>query len=404
MPFLNPRKSPLVPAQLVLTDNSTMRAGFLAACICGVLGLATISFASPDALPFFAIVTLFVIPFWLGLLLTGNFTNTLTLVWINEIFFGGTGHWLELGPVPARWLLLLILIFLGGAQTLISDSSRHLSREHSRPIFSAAIVFFGAFLPLWLVFYSAVFKDTPFWTAIGDVNYLFALLAYFALRGLLKRHFDLLRAWIIGGVFVLALFFSIMSLAPAQFVNPIFTTISGVDSLGTTDSGINRAAMVFQILLLIGVYLGILYAIDKTQLKSNRLAGALYFALSISSYVFMFLRGPLLSISVVAILFTVAVAHHRKLRWWTVRLFAMLALIGACAFALYSTAVPEAIEKFTLGAGFFSSFVDEVRIEQADRMLSAFAQSPILGQGVGVPIWATPEAVMQGCSLNSSII
>jgi hypothetical protein len=374
-----------VSAPMVRIRNNRMQAGFILSCVCGVIGLATVSFSPPESLSLIALFTLLLIPLGLGLVLTGRPTDALTLVWINEMFFGGSGHWLEFGPVPIRWLLLVALIVLGGAQTLLPSRSSSVRVGRRRPMFSRWVVFYGAFVPVCLVAYSVLVKDTPFWTAIADVNYLFALLTYFALRGLLQRRFDLLRGWIIGGVFTLALFFLMMSLSPAQFVRPIITSLSGA-TVGTTESGINRAALVSQILLVTGVFLGSLYTIDRTQPSKRRLAGFILFSLSVASYVFMFLRGPLVSISFVVILFILATIRHRRLRSNAVRLVVAFTLVGISAFVLYSIAVPEALDKFAVSEGGFSSFVGEARIEQADQMLSAFAENPIFGQGAGVPI------------------
>ena len=144
--------------------------------------------------------------------------------------------------------------------------------------------------------------------------------------------------------------------------------------------------MVFQILLLLGVFVGIFYSLDNAESGKTRLLGFAFFTVSVMSYVLMFLRGPLLGIAAASLIFILAALPQRRLRSKALRMGFSLTLIGIAAFFLYSVFVPEALNKFAFDEGGLSSFVGEERIEQANIMLSAFAQNLAFGMGAGVPI------------------
>lgn len=361
------------------------RKAFVLSFLCGVLGLSTLSFFSASA-GTLGFITILAIPFVFALSCTRSIGDSIVLLWINEMFFGGTGHWFELGPVSIRWLLLLLVI-ASGVIAGVSARPQLPATKMRRPEFRGAIVFFGLVVPTWLVAYSVVVKETPFWLAVSDVNYLLALLAYFAVRRVVRRRFPVLREWLMGGVLALALFFIALAIAPVDIVRPIFMDISaaGVD-VGTTASGINRAAMLFQILLLLGVFAGMFQAMDGRAVTRYRILGFMFFVVSILSYVLMFLRGPLLGILVVSFAFLLAATPRKHLRSRALRVALTLVLVSIGAFALYSVFVPEAMTKFAIGEGGVEAFISEDRIEQARVMLKVFGENLAFGMGAGVAI------------------
>jgi hypothetical protein len=357
--------------------------GFVLACLCGIAGLASIMFAPANSV--LALFTLVILPVALTFLLTGRLTDALALAWVNEMFFGGSGLWIQVGPLSGRWMLLVILAILSAVYVFLPRETRSNKSHPKRPLFMQTIILYGAVLPLWLVFYSVVVQGTLFWTAVADVNFLFALLVYFPLRRLLYRQFDLFRGWIVGNVFVLGGVFFLLAFLPNHVATSMFSALAGSQTPLGAASGINRAALLVQVLLFLGVFLGGLYALDRRQRGLNRLAGFALSCTSIAVFVLFFLRGPLLSLVIVAVAFLLAASQRGETRPMARRLWATLVFVVVCAFVFYSFALPEAIEKFTIDKGGVSAFVSEVRVEQSSRLLAAFLQKPLWGQGVGVP-------------------
>jgi hypothetical protein len=79
------------------------------------------------------------------------------------------------------------------------------------------------------------------------------------------------------------------------------------------------------------------------------------------------------------VFFVLAASQHREMRSVVVRILIPFVIFAATAYLLYSQMVPEALDKFTI-------IEENIRVDQADRMLVAFRESPFGGQGAGVPL------------------
>ncbi len=366
-----------------------VRTGFFLACLYGIVGLTSIMFVPSN--PVLHLSTLVLVPIVLTLVATGRLADAFTLTWINEIFFGGAGRWIEVGPISGRWILLLtlliIFLFITTSQKLLSNKPRRNKNPLKRPHFSTIIMIYGGLFPLWLVFYSVVFQGTQFWTALADVNFLFVLLAYFPLRCLLNRNFDIFRGWITGGIFMIGGVFILIAFLHSHLAGFIFDALAGSQvRLGRTVSGINRAALLIQVFLFLGIFIGSLYTLDKREKKLTRISGLALFFISITPFVLFFLRGPLMSFIIVTIIFLLASFKHNKAHLISIRLWVALLILALCVFVFYFFFLPEAIEKFTINEGGITTFVTERRLNDSAHMLKAFLQKPFLGYGVGVPL------------------
>lgn len=359
-------------------QGGSFAAGVFLALWCAVTGLSTIVFAPLNVE--LNVLVMLILPFFLGLWLTSNFTDALLLVWMNEIFFGGNGHWLEFGPVSGRWLLLLILLVFGLAQRV-----REGSVGLERPRFGKIIMFYGVWFPLWLVLYSAGALGNNFWKAIGDVNYLYTLLIYFPIRSFISRKYLLFQGWLFGIIIIIAALSLFLAFAPPATGLPLFWALAGENITGTTVSGITRASFLSQVLLFTGYFIGLFYLGDVSLARKSRLAGALLLCVSIAPISLLFLRGPLIGLIMVMAFFVLVSLYNRtvKMAKWFVVIGSFF-LLGT--IVLYIRAIPEAIERFTLVDDDYTAYVSDSRVEQAGLMLELFLEKPALGQGVGTPV------------------
>ena len=133
------------------------------------------------------------------------------------------------------------------------------------------IVFFGLIFPLWLVFYSIVFKGTPLLYTLKDVRFLFVLLVYFPLRSLVEKRHDVLFSYLIGACFGLSMLLLFVSIGPVDLRETVWRTLAGHPdvAIGVTESGINRTGFLSFALLNIMVFFGLWFVIKKNTKDFN---------------------------------------------------------------------------------------------------------------------------------------
>lgn len=354
--------------------------GVCLSCLCGSVELCSRFFEFTN--PAVGLLIFFVLPFTLVFMLTRDWAMSLGLVWINEVFFGIDGHWVEIGPLQGRGLLLLAFLAL----SLISQFSTGKRLLQTTPV-GAAVLFYGMIIPGWLLLYSVVGMDTPLADAFGDGTRYVALLSYFPLRKLVKKDIKLISGWICGGCVMLSVMMLFSAIGPQPYATIVYIAYSGAPSLSILESGISRTATPILVMTLIGVYLGVLYAVDDSQTKFTRIIGLALMSISLSPIVISFLRGPLLAILGVFFILLAAStlgSRSKKIAW---RLGLTIIGLGISSVVTMSIFVPEGLERFRLGENTVYEYVaDTDREEQANRMLDAFAESPVLGKGIGVPL------------------
>lgn len=353
-------------------------AGLFFALCCGMAGLFVRIIAPANVL--MAGLFLLVIPFVIAFSLTKDLTDTVLLVWLNEILFGGNGHWLEIGPVSGRWMLLLILISAG----LMRGLNRK-KEKLPRPPFQRSITFYGIWFPLWLIFYSAVLQGNRFWKALGDVNFLYSALIYFPLRRFILTKTKMFHGWMSGAILMISLVTLSLIFMPSQLGLPLFWAMAGEAVTGTTASGLTRAAFLTQVFLFVGGFWGLFVVADKEQHLGVRVKAFLFMAVSILPLSLLFLRGPLIGLILVSLLLLYATLRNRMFSFskW------LMLLLGAFSLAtvvLFTQIIPEAVERFAFKDSDIAVYAGIERLDQANSMLQLFLEKPWLGQGVGTPV------------------
>lgn len=366
------------------TDARRICLGFCLSCFCGCVGLLARYLANTQWV--YGFIGLFIIPFLIAIIATRDPSVSLGITWINELFYGVDGRWIEIGPLQGRGALLIGFLFFSYLVYLLRIVQNK-SRSKSSYV-DWAVLFYGLFIPGWLIFYSAVRGDVPIGAAIGDATRYFVLLTYFPLRKLINKDDSIVLGWICGGSVMLSAMMLFSAIGPQPFASMVYLAYSGVDNIATLSSGISRTATPILVLTLIGVYLGMLYIVDNSQPIFARIVGILLMCISLSPLVISFMRGPLLSMFAICSLLFSAYMVNKRLRAKALRLGLSIITVAILSFITMLTFVPEGLERFNLSGRTVHEFLtdDPDRQEQAKRMLEAFAESPVFGKGVGAPL------------------
>jgi hypothetical protein len=130
-----------------------------------------------------------------------------------------------------------------------------------------------------------------------------------------------------------------------------------------------------------GVFIGFLIAIDPTKKKYFRVFGICIYLLCISPFIVDYLRGPILSLFIILLLFAFVSVFKRQVHYGfnILILVVFSAIIGF--YSMYIL-VPEGFLRI-LFTGTVKSYLGEDRIEQTQIMMDEFRQNPILGKGIG---------------------
>lgn len=332
-----------------------------------------------------ALLSIIIIPFLISFLITRNLVDALTIVWLNEVFFGFSGAWEKIGALPGRGLLLAVVIFSYIAFGHIRISARGTIRKKS-----LYIIFYGLVFPLFLFLYSVIVRGTATSNALLDVMRFGTVLMYFPIRNLLRHNMDISFGWIIGATVILALLFVTMSVGPKYIRNPLlinWMSSGDIESqFNQPDAEFVRAANLPMIFCLIGVFLGIMYALDSKISYRAQLFGWLLTAVSLAPFVINFLRGPLLGVAV-AIMMIVWLSSMRVIHWAkSMRLIVISSVLLVSGYWISINYIPQALTKWNITGQEMSKIVDPVRVEQTEKMIDAWLEAPILGKGVGVPL------------------
>ena len=358
--------------------------GFLAAFI---MSSSTVgmTFVVPDN-QLVNLVCVVMIPFIVAFIFLKNVMHALTLVWLNEMFFGVGGMWMKVGPIPGRGVLLLVvlLIYIINRSNVISNIKRN-KRD-------SWIVFYGTILPSMLLGYSVIIRGNDFSDAFADVQRFLTIIIFFPLRDLIRRHFSFVFGWLICAAATLSLLFVSLAVAPENFKIVLLERwlhrFSDVDNSFTEHVlQTGRAAFTPLILCMIGVFIGIIYTIDIKIKALTRLGSVLLLSITVAAFVVNFLRGPIIAIIIVLMLLAILVSGFKRARITRgVNLIIVIITTISLGYIATTTYIPIALTKWDVSGLAFEEAVDPVRIEQMEVMLNAWLEEPILGQGVGSPI------------------
>lgn len=348
----------------------------------GSVVLSAIVFPTNQVIAFLSII---IIPFIIAFLMTKDIVDSLTIVWLNEIFFGVGGAWIKIGPIPGRGLLLLaaILVYISAANVKIKLNVNIRRTNY-------IVVFYGLLFPSFLFLYGTGVGGATVSNALSDVMRFGTVLMYFPILKLFRSNFDLSFGWLIGATSILALLFSTMAIAPDYIRSHLIVNwISNGDintQFNRPGDEFIRTAMTPMILCFIGLFLGIMYALDSKKSFFTQISGVLLTSISVAPFIINFLRGPIFGIAL-SVITIVLLSSIQKVLWNRIlRIMAISIFILLAGYWISVNYIPTSLTKWIIVGQDISDIVDPVRIEQTEKMLDAWYDEPILGKGVGVPL------------------
>lgn len=359
---------------------------FIVPIFLGLLNVYVIVYARNNLA--FVLISMLLIPFLAGWFLTRRFIDALMLTWINEMFFGGSGDWFAIGAIGGRWYLFAFMMILFLIKSLYQAQKKRnrLSLRVNKT--SAIVAFYGIIFPLWLIFYSVVFKGTPLLYTLKDVRFLFVLLSYFPLRSLVVKQHITFFVYLLGACSGLSFLLLFVSAGPINYRETIWRVLAGQPDMvmGMTEMGFNRFGFLSNALLNIIVFFGLWLVIKTKAAIAVRVAGCLMVGVGLAPIIITFLRGAILSILFIVLFFIVGMMLSRFYRRLAVRLILTLAAVVLLGIMLMSRFVPDGLrEKFSTDQG-LSSWIGDIRQRQMQRTWEVLMEEPLFGKGVGVVI------------------
>lgn len=332
-----------------------------------------------------ALLSIVVIPFLISYRMTGNLIDALTITWLSEVYFGVSGAWIKIGPLPGRGLLLAVVILAYIAFSNVRIHTHVIVRKKT-----FYIIFYGLIFPALLFLYGVLVCGATVSNALSDVMRFGTVLMYFPIRDLLRRNMDIAFGWIVGATVILALLFVTMSIGPGYIRNPLLVNwMSGgnvENPFNHPDAEFIRAAMVPMIFCFVGVFLGVMYVLNSKIFSRAQRLGWLLTVVSLAPFVVNFFRGPLLGVAVAIMmifwLLFMPVIHWTK----SMRLIVMLSVLLILGYWISVSCIPQSLSKWKITGQKMSEIVDPVRIEQTEKMIDAWREAPILGKGAGMPL------------------
>lgn len=384
--------------------------GFMACIIVGLTSFFSISLARNNFLLNFS--TQIMLPLVVTYTMTRSWLTTFALITVLDTFLSFTTlFFTSIGSpmVLARGILFMItmVIFL----TSLFNQKHHLKPDNSHWNFSSTsilILLYGLLLPFLLFSYSVLACDTSPAAAFGDIKFIFPVLLYYPISRLLRSHSDVFLGWVLA-ISVLHVVISIfISMGPTDITSIIFQNYNDVSNEATLEAAIfesfdghlriQNASPAF-ITSLFGFFTGFLIATDSTKKRYLQFLGYWFGLFCLIHLFFDYMRGPLIATVIILMLFGFASALRRPFQPYAFRAFIFIlsvALIGG--YLMYLT-VPQGLARFAF-TGTLLSYFGEERIEQSARMIDAFKEAPILGQGIGSKLREGYERAADGLNFE----
>lgn len=341
-----------------------------------------------------ALVGVVALPFAVALLASRSVVDALVLTWLNEIFFGMSGAWVRVGPVPGRGALLLVVVGLYAVWRTTRPGA-----FRAVPPRALIVVCYGVVIPVMLWMYAVAVKQVSAPGALADVMRFGTLLIYFPLAHTSRRNVGLCLGWTSAATVVLGMLIVTAATGPLSLRDPLSQWLNSMDPMGViarSDEAFTRVAITPAILCYLGVFLGLVIVSDSTASGSRRCIGGLLAAAALAPLVVNFVRGQLLGVAG-GFAFLLLLNGAARLNWRN--LARLLALAGVLSFAGYwvsTSVITVSLTKWDIRGLDWREIVDPVRIEQTERMLGAWLQAPLLGQGVGAPVWGYSRTGEEG--------
>lgn len=367
-----------------ITQRLTGVKGIFAAC-CMSSSIVGLSLIIPDN-QLVNLVGVIVIPFIVAFVYLKNVMHALTLTWLNEMFFGVGGAWLNVGPISGRGALLLIVLFI---YVIARPNVIYNIKRHKR---DSWIVFYGTIFPTMLLGYSVIILGNALSGAMADVQRFLIIMIYFPTRDLILRHFSFVLGWLACAIAILSFLTVSLAVAPESFkiilLNNWLFSFAGTDTskiAGVLSSG--RAAFTPLIFCIIGVFLGIIYTIDRKVKHLVRLGAVALLSISTATFVVNFLRGPIIGISIMLMILIIMISGFKRTQIHrTLKIIIVIITGASLSYIATIDYIPIALQKWNVSGLSFTDIVDPVRIEQTEVMLNAWFEEPFFGQGVGAPV------------------
>jgi hypothetical protein len=224
-----------------------------------------------------------------------EFRTALLFTTIGELYSISNGTWTGFGPLSLRWMLVLGTPLVYAAIGILVWNPQRLSQYRSKPGHAAAMVSFGALIPLFLFGYAVAFTNNAAGAAAQSFGFLLVLLLYFPLYHSMRIYAQQTAALVLGLSLPLAVTMLLMSVGPMAYRRTIMQNVVGDNPVGITVTGISRVMPTHIVLMLLPVFLSIFEMTRAGSFLRKTALGAiaLFFLLPM---VVTFLAGPLLSL------------------------------------------------------------------------------------------------------------
>jgi hypothetical protein len=353
---------------------------------CSTVGLVVTLPATDVA----SLAAVLLVPFLIALRATRNVLIALTLTWLNEAIFGVGGHWITLGPVNGRPLLLLCLCAVYLLSKLNSGPLNRGPAGAKELIRNYWVLFYAFGLPFLLGFYAITLKGVAASAVFSDVSRFLTILGYFPLYYCLKKLRWFLVGYLLAGPSLLAATYILIAVAPGSVQQVLMEKwflrlgVGANETLTADVMATGRVSFVPGIYCIIGLFLALLLAIKRREVLA-KVAGFATVLATVSYFVISFARGPLLGISVALLVVFAALLGAAEWRAAT-RLVAIVAALVTAGTLFTLTYLPISMGKWDVMGQDFEGLIDPVRVEQTQLMLQTWWLEPVLGSGVGSPI------------------
>lgn len=392
--------------------DTRLRTGALWGGLLGALGAAAFFLSGYSLL--FPLVAFILAPLAVGFALSGKeeisfrLVFAVTLAFTLELILGGTGHWLEVFGLSARYLLLFSGLAVGGLYVF-------LKRDFEFPkLISGVVLFFGALLPVSWFAYSVLKGNDP-GVVFTNVGFLLTLLIYLPLAVVFKRRAEFFTGFLLGAFSVLALTVLFAPLAPETYTSWFAGTANPLPgTVGPSPGGFLRMSLLTKVFLSASIVWGLLYTADRQQPRLYRLFGLGLLTVSTAALALSFSRGSFGALALILIFTLVAglrVPQTRDLRWQMlgpVPLMVLVALVvmislspsGAARFLNAPDEMLTVVESSLDGASGAKRVeqtekqtrTERTRSKQAEALLREWEENPLFGGGMG----SSPEDYKRG--------
>ena len=362
-------------------DDSAIKGFFAGWLVASLLLLQCVYL--PDH-PAFHVLSVVVVPFLIFGVLTKDFLVSLTLVAVNEMFFGVGGLWVTIGPINGRAMLLAVLM---GAYLMSSPDTKISGRAfpaRGRKVLGYAILF-----PALCLGFAVGIKHNPFGGAMSDLMRFAGLLLYFPLLYAFdKKPMTMIgcivaMSWMLGGCYA-AMAYGDLSLRYALIEKWIYA-FSPVELKIEAVIAMERTFFTPLMLCFIALFYGLFLRLGRNFRFYWYIPMFYLLATGVAALVLNSARGPLAALALLILFIILLLFLSGRVVFATVMCICVVSA-GIGSFVFASEHLVAAQSKLDIGGASFVDIVDPVRVEQVQYMMREWLREPLFGQGVGASI------------------